>query len=389
MMTLIAGGDVYAPAPMGRQDVLAIGGRIASIGSVDRRAIDGVGVPYDVVDATGCVVTPGLIDPHQHLIGGSGESGYHSQTPEIRITELVAAGITTVVGCLGVDTTTRTMAALVARAKGLAHYGVTALVYSGGYNVPPSTLTGSIRNDVLFVDPVIGAGEIAISDRRSTAPSVSELARIVRDAYVGGLLSGKAGVTHFHVGDAGSRLQPLRDLLDEHDIDPALIYPTHVERNERLMSEAVDLTKRGVTIDVDVVERDLPRWLRFFIDRGGDGTRLTASSDASITSPHALLDMLRACVQELRMPLERVLPLVTTNTARVLKLGAKGNLSAGADADVAVMRRDSLELTALIAGGRVLMDRGEITIRERWIAESDRRFNVNGEKISAQTPATA
>jgi beta-aspartyl-dipeptidase (metallo-type) len=389
MMTLIAGGDVYAPGPIGRHDVLAIGDRIASIGTVDRRAIDNVGVPYDVVDATGCVVTPGLIDPHQHLIGGSGESGYHTQTPEIRITELIAAGITTVVGCLGVDTTTRSMAALVARAKGLAHYGLTALVYSGGYNVPPSTLTGSIRNDLLFVDAVIGAGEIAISDRRSTAPSVPELARIVREAYVGGMLSGKAGVTHFHVGDAHSRLQPLRELLDEHEIDPALIYPTHVERNERLMEEAVDLTRRGVTVDVDVVERDLPRWVRFFIDRGGDSTRLTASSDAAITSPQALLDMVRACVHELRMPLERVLPLVTTNTARVLKLGSKGRIAAGGDADVAVLRRDSLELRALVAGGRVLMDRGDIKIRETWIGQSDRRFNIDGEKQSQQAAAGA
>jgi beta-aspartyl-dipeptidase (metallo-type) len=389
MITLITGGDVYAPGPIGRQDVLAVGGQVASIGAVDRRAIDNVGIPYDVVDATGCVVTPGLIDPHQHLIGGSGERGYHTQTPEIRIVELVSAGITTVVGCLGVDTTTKTMAALVARAKAIAHYGLTAFVYSGGYNVPPATLTGSLRNDMLFVDVVIGAGEIAISDHRSTAPSVPELARIVRDAHVGGMLSGKAGITHFHVGDGASRLAPLRALLDEHEIEPELMYPTHVERNQRLMAEAVELSRRGVTIDVDVVERDLPKWLRFFIDHGGDPARLTASSDAAITSPQALLDMVRACVHELRMPLERVLPLVTANTARVLKLGSKGRLSSGADADVAVLRRDSLELVALVAGGRVLMDRGDIKVQETWLGESDRRFIVNGEKASEQTPAGA
>src|SRR5918993_4704980 len=176
MITLIAGGEVYAPEPLGRRDLLAVGGKIARVGTVDRRAIDHLGIPYDVIDAVGCVVTPGLIDPHQHLIGGSGESGFHMQTPEIRISELVSAGITTVVGCLGVDTTTRTMAALIARVKAIEHYGLTAYAYSGGYNVPPSTLTGSIRNDILFVDAVIGAGEIAISDRRSTAPSASELA---------------------------------------------------------------------------------------------------------------------------------------------------------------------------------------------------------------------
>jgi beta-aspartyl-dipeptidase (metallo-type) len=389
MVTLIAGGDVYDPEPRGRRDVLAVGSRIASIGAVDRRALEGLGIPYDVVDATGCVVTPGLIDPHQHLIGGSGEQGFHSQTPEVRISELVAAGITTVVGCLGVDTTTRTMPALIARAKAIAHYGLTALVYSGGYNVPPTTLTGSIRTDIMFVDQVIGAGEIAISDRRSTAPSVAELARVVGDAYVGGMLSGKAGVTHFHVGDSEARLAPLRALLDDHSVAPELLYPTHVERNAPLMEEAVELTRRGVTVDLDVVERDLPKWVRFYLDRGGSFDRLTASSDAAITSPEGLLDMVRACVRELRLPLERVLPLVTSNTARVLKLSSKGRVVPGADADLVVLARESLELQAVIAGGRVLMDGGEIKVQETWIAASDRRFDVDGEKARRQTAVGA
>jgi beta-aspartyl-dipeptidase (metallo-type) len=389
MMTLIAGGDVYAPGPAGRRDVLAIGGRIARIGTIDRPALEHLGVPYDVIDATGCVVMPGLIDPHQHLIGGSGEKGYHTQTPEIRIAELVSAGITTVVGCLGVDTTTRTMAALVARARAIDHYGLTAYAWTGGYNVPPTTLTGSVRHDILFVDPIIGAGEVAISDRRSTAPSVAELARLVRDASVAGMLAGKCGVTHFHVGDGATRLQPLRALLDEHEIEPEFIYPTHVERNQPLMEEAVELSGRGVTVDLDVVERDLPKWVRFFLDRGGDLKFLTASSDAAITSPQGLLDMVRACVHELRLPLERVVPLVTSNTARVLKLPTKGCLCAGADADIAVLKRDSLELTALVARGRVLMERGEIKVTEAWLGESDRRFTVNGEKTSEQAAAGA
>ena len=387
MLTLIAGGEVYAPGPIGRRDILAAGGRIAGIGSIERKKLDELGVPYDFIDATGCVVTPGLIDPHQHLIGGSGEKGYHTQTPEIRVTELVAAGITTVVGCLGVDTTTRTMAALVARVKAINHYGITAYAYTGGYNVPPTTLTGTLRHDILFVDCIIGAGEVAISDRRSTAPSVAELSRIVRDAYVGGMLSGKAGITHFHVGDEVTRLAPLRQLLDEHAIEPGLLYPTHVERNQPLMAEAVEISKRGVTIDIDVVERDLPKWLKFFLDRGGDPDHITASSDAAITSPVGLLDMVRECVHELRLPLERVLPLVTTNTARVLKLESKGSLEAGADADIAVLRRDSLELVALVGRGRVLMDRGDMKVQETWLGESDRRFSVDGEKAHQQAAA--
>jgi imidazolonepropionase-like amidohydrolase len=138
-----------------------------------------------------------------------------------------------------------------------------------------------------------------------------------------------------------------------------------------------------------VVERDLPKWVRFFLDRGGDPAFITASSDAAITSPQGLLDMVRACVHELRLPLERVLAMVTANTARVLKLKSKGCLSAGVDADVAILKRESLELTALVARGRVLMDRGEIKVTEAWVGESDRRVSINGEKTSEQAAASA
>ncbi len=185
------------------------------------------------------------------------KQGFETQTPELALSEIVTHGITTVVGCLGTDTTTKTMPGLLAKAKAFNAEGITAYVYSGGYNVPPVTLTGSIRTDMMFVPEIIGAGEIAISDARSTEPTVHEFARLVRDGYVGGMLSGKSGVTHFHVGSGKTRLRPLRTLLDDYEISPASLYPTHVERNVELMSEAVDLSKRGVTVDVDTVEGDL------------------------------------------------------------------------------------------------------------------------------------
>src|SRR5215210_5220351 len=206
MLTLIENGEIYAPEPRGRGSVLILGDRVARVGEVDARAVEALGLELAVIDATGCLVTPGLIDPHEHLLGGSGEEGFSTQTPEIFLSELVGAGITTVVGCLGVDTTTKTMPGLLARAKALKEEGLTAFVYTGGYNVPPTTLTGSIRNDILFIDEVIGGGEIAISDLRAREPDALELARLVTDVYVGGILSKKAGITHFHVGDGKRRL---------------------------------------------------------------------------------------------------------------------------------------------------------------------------------------
>jgi beta-aspartyl-dipeptidase (metallo-type) len=378
MLTLIESGEIYASAPLGRQDVLILGNRIARIGKVDRRALTSLGLELEVIDASGCLVIPGLIDPHQHLLGGSGEKGFSTQTPEIYASELALAGITTVVGCLGVDTTTKTMPALLAKAKGLNEEGLTAYIWSGGYNVPPTTLTNSVREDILFISEVIGAGEVAISDARANEHNPLELSKLVRDSYVGGLLSQKCGVTHFHVGEEKTRLKLLRTLIDEYEIDPALIYPTHVERNEELMLEAIELAGRGSYVDVDTVEQDLPRWLRFYLDNGGDPARLTVSSDASINSPRSLFEQIRSCILEFKFSLEQTLALVTTNTAAVLKLNHKGRLEVGRDADALVLGKDSLEIKDVIAGGRSLVRDGQLTFSEKFLSESNRHIRLEG-----------
>jgi beta-aspartyl-dipeptidase (metallo-type) len=384
LLTLIKNGEIYAPAPKGRADVLLVENRIARIGQVDERVLEALGCETVVIDATGCLVWPGFIDPHEHLSGGSGERGFSAQTPEIFPGELIRAGITSVVGCLGVDTTTRTMAGLLARAKALKEEGLNAFIYSGGYNVPPTTLTGSVREDIMFVEEVIGAGEVAISDLRATEPDVESLARLVTDAYVGGMLSRKAGITHFHVGDGKRRLEPLRRLLDDHDVEPAWLYPTHVERSRALMEEAVELTRRGVTIDIDTVEEDLAKWLAFYFDRGGDATRLTVSSDASISSPLTLYSQVRDCIINGRFAIEKVLPVVTSNTARVLKLDGKGVLAEGKDADLLVIRQRSLDLKDVIACGRRLMIDGEVAATEAFLEESNRRILLSGKMLDGE-----
>jgi beta-aspartyl-dipeptidase (metallo-type) len=380
VILVVSGGEAYAPSPLGRVSLLALNGTIARIGDVDATALGAFGVDVEVLDAANCLVLPGFIDPHVHLIGGSGEKGYSTWTPEIFVSELVVAGVTTVVGCLGVDTTMKTMATLIGKAKGLREEGISAHVYSGGYDVPPVTLLGSVRKDMIFVDEVIGAGEIAIGDRRATQPAPAELARIVADAYVGGLLTGKAGVTHFHVGDGRARLAPLRALLDEHDIDARCVYASHVERTPELLAEAATITARGVYVDIDTVGDDLLESLEAFTRHGGDLSQLTVSSDASITPPRQRFDQLCRCAASPHWPIERWLPLVTSNVADVLKLANKGRLQPGADADFLVLRRDTLELRHVVARGQVLMRDGALIRRERFLQESRRRIQLHGEE---------
>ncbi|HYC31910.1 MAG TPA: amidohydrolase family protein [Gemmatimonadales bacterium] len=362
--------------------MLLLGGKIGHVGRVDPGAVRALGLECRVIDADGCLVTPGLVDPHEHLLGGSGESGFASQTPEIFLRELVSAGITSVVGCLGVDTTMKTLAGLLGRVKGLRAEGIGAWMWTGGYNVPPTTVLGTIRNDVMFLDEVIGAGEVAIADARATEPDPRELAKVVHDAYVGGILSGKAGVTHLHVGEGERRLACLRELLDRtrFTIEPSWLYATHVQRNERLLGEAVELAHRGIALDFDVAAHDLPRWLARYRELGGPLDRLTFSSDADGAAPGTLLSQFSEAVREARVPLEEALPHVTTNPAAILRLPGKGTVEPGRDADVLVLEPDTLRPVHVIAGGKRFVVDGEMAVEEEFLKESDRSVVLEGKR---------
>jgi beta-aspartyl-dipeptidase (metallo-type) len=382
MLTLIKDGQVYDPKPLGQTSILLVDGKIGRVGEVDQAALERSGLELQVIDAAGCLVTPGLIDPHEHLLGGSGEDGFSTQSPEIQFSEIVSAGITTVVGCLGVDTTMKTLPGLLAKVKGLCEQGLTARMWTGGYNIPPTTLTGTVRNDILFVAEVIGCGEVAISDERSTEPEPRELARVVNDAHVGGKLSGKAGVTHFHVGNTERRLQCLREITDRKVFQtcPEWLYATHVQRNEDLLLQAIELAQQGVHLDFDVVERDLAKWLTFYCEHGGPLDRLTVSSDASESSPRTLFDQLRSCVLEHGFSLEQMLPHFTSNTARILQLKSKGSLEPDKDGDLLVLDPGTLEIRDVIARGKCMISNGKLQAEEHFLKDSERRIELYGQK---------
>jgi dihydroorotase len=86
---LIVGGRVLDPASGMDQgaDVAVVDGRIAAIGpKLPRSAAD------EVINAAGCLVTPGLIDPHVHLREPGGE---HKETLATGGAAGVAGGFTT------------------------------------------------------------------------------------------------------------------------------------------------------------------------------------------------------------------------------------------------------------------------------------------------------
>jgi beta-aspartyl-dipeptidase (metallo-type) len=389
MLTLIRGGEIYAPEYRGRGDMLLANAQIEKVGSIDQRKLDALGVEYEEIDASGCVVTPGIIDPHEHLLGGSGEGSLAMQSPMLFIEEICRAGITTVVGALGVDTTMKTLPGLLARVKALKEEGLSAFIWTGGYNVPPTTMLGDVREDMMFIEECIGAGEVAISDERSMAPDSQALARVVFDAHIGGLLTGKAGVTHFHVGDSDKRLKPILDLLENFDIKPEWLFPTHVQRTRELMDEAIAFAIDGMWVNIDVVEEDAAKWTRYYLEGGGPPDKFTISSDADSTTPDVFYGQICRLVVEQRMPLETVFSFVTSNTARILKLKSKGKLEEGCDADVLVLTEGSLDIREVIAGGKRLVVDGECKARPKFLEESSRNVTLTGDKLTEPIHTTS
>ncbi|MEM9209620.1 MAG: beta-aspartyl-peptidase, partial [Pseudomonadota bacterium] len=234
MLELLKNACVFAPEDLGLCDLLIGAGRVLAIYAA------GEGIPAadaTITDIDGRHVVPGFIDGHAHITGGGGESGFASRVPPVPLSRFTTAGVTAVIGVLGTDDTTRDTRGLVATAYGLREEGLGAWCYTGGYHVPPVTLTGSVRDDIVYVEPIIGVGELAIADHRSSQPSHNELMRIASDAHVAGLITGKAGILHLHLGDGQRGLEQVRRILAESELPPRVFNPTHVNRRKALFDE--------------------------------------------------------------------------------------------------------------------------------------------------------
>lgn len=390
-LQLIRNADVYAPEPLGVQQLLLGGGRILWIGR-DLPAMPAA-LPVEAIDLEGQRLIPGLIDGHVHVTGGGGEAGFGSRVPAPLLSRYTRAGVTSVVGLLGTDDAARSTRELVASIHSLREQGLNAWGYSGGYHLPPTTLTGSVRGDIVFVEALIGVGEVAISDHRSSQPTLDELLRLASETHVAGLMTGKAGIVHLHLGDGRRGLDLVRRALDHSELPARVFNPTHVNRRKALFEEAVELARRGCSIDITAelpsnapVAEGEDAWsaadaLLRYLDSGAPAGRVTVSSDAggclpcfdgdgrvcgmAVGESGALLATLNELIGR-GLPLSEALPAFTSNPARLLRLAGKGRIAAGGDADLVALDAAGAASEVWIAGA-VHVRAGEV--RRRGIFE--------------------
>ena len=369
MLKLLTNAQVFAPEDLGLRHVLIGGGRIIAISG--NKAELSVASATEI-DLEGRRLIPGFIDGHAHVTGGGGESGFKTRVPPVPLGQFTRAGVTSVVGVLGTDDTTRDTRSLLAQTRALREEGIGAWCHTGGYHVPPVTLTGSVRDDIVYLDPVIGVGELALSDHRSSQPTRDELLRIASDAHVAGMISGKAGIVHLHLGDGERGLDLVRQALQLSELPARVFNPTHINRRKALFDEAIELAGNGSTVDITAfpVAEEEDAWpadvaLLKYLESGAPADRVTISSDGGgclpvfneqgemlhmdIGRPASLIETLQTLLGN-DVALEQVLPAFTSNVADILRLHDRGRIRAGDAADLIVLDDENEISDVMIAG---------------------------------------
>lgn len=369
-ITIIKNADLYTPEPIGIMNLLVCGSKVTAISDDDFQLSDNIEV--EVIDLKGRKLLPGFIDAHAHITGGGGEAGFATQVPPVPISDFTGAGVTTVVGLLGTDDTTRSIGNLLSRVYGLREEGMSAFCWTGGYHYPLTTLMGSAKKDMVYLEPVIGIGEFAISDHRSSQPTFDEVIRLASETHVAGLLTGKAGIIHFHLGDGDRKLALLERAIKETELPARIFNATHVNRNKPLFDHACELIKLGCYIDLTAFPDGFsdPGWsaaeaVALAVERNLPLDRITISSDGGGCMPdfdtcgelvrmdfgraETLGETLRAALKQ-GVSLAQILPMFTSNVAKLLRFPNKGRIAIDCDADLIVLNEKNEISDVMVLG---------------------------------------
>ena len=375
-MLLIKNTDLYSPTSVGKKDILISNGKIVAV----ENEIANHDVFSEVWDAQGLITTPGFIDQHIHVIGAGGKHGFASMTPQLHLGDLIKCGTTSVVGLLGTDGSTRSIKTLYSKIQALNQEGVSAYMYTGYYGLDKVYLMSSLQEDMIYIDSVIGC-KIAISDIRSSYPSALELLRLLRNVRVGGMLSGKKGILHLHLGALSSKMDVLFEIIENYEFPIEHISPTHVGRTKELFDQAILFAKMGGMIDITTGASkytDPYKSVLYALDNNVSIDNITFSSDGNagldklddnnnlVGFKSAPFDKNLEEVINLHklggISLEDSLKLITSNPAKNLGLKSKGQVKTNFDADLCFFDSD-LKLCSVIANGKFMMKDCELVVK--------------------------
>jgi beta-aspartyl-dipeptidase (metallo-type) len=362
---------LYAPESLGVTDILMIGDKVAQIGT-NLEPVLGA----EVIDASDLIGTPGLIDQHIHVNGGGGEGGPVTRTPEVQLSELIRCGITSLVGVCGTDNVSRSVENLLAKVRALNTEGVSAWMYTSNYAYPPTLLSQTVRKDLFLVPEVLGV-KLALGDHRSSFPTVQEVLRLLSEIRVGGMISGKTGLLHIHMGSLKSGFETIFEVVKA-GMPIVHIRPTHVCRTKDIMDQGIEFAKMGGR--VDLTSGGSPDFATtadsviYALDHGVPLSQLTLSSDGHGSMPvfddkgnmiglgvggfEANFEEVKTLMAK-GMSASDALSLLTSNVAKGLDLPSKGCVKVGGSADLCLFTPD-WELRSVIARGKVLMLNGEL-----------------------------
>ena len=375
MAYLIKGAHVYNPDNLGVQDVLVVNDKIAAVG----KDLTVVLPELETVEASGKILTPGFIDQHIHVTGGGGEGGPRSRTPEIVLSELISCGTTSLVGVSGTDSVTRSLPNLLAKVQALTDEGVTAWMYTSNYSYPPTTLTGSVKNDLLMVHEVLGV-KIALGDHRSSFPRPDEVLHLLSDIRLTGMITGKGGVLHVHMGDIPGIFDMFLS-FEKGGFPIRHIRPTHCSRKREVYEGSLEFARHGGFVDYTAgfsCNGSTANDITEAIASGVDPTRITMSTDGHGSMPRfnekgemiglatggvgGLLDTVRDLIGNHGMDPSLALTFDTTNVADALGLKDQGRVETGACAN-ACLFDENWNLTDVVSKGRFLMRNSEVIVK--------------------------
>ncbi|GAB4114101.1 MAG: beta-aspartyl-peptidase [Candidatus Caldatribacteriota bacterium] len=379
MFIYIKNGIVYAPDYQGKKDILICMDKIVSVYENGSFQIEKISNKIHIIDAKNMIILPGFIDQHMHFLGGGGKFGYAYRAGIVKFDDIIKFGITTAISSLGVDSYLKSLSDLLIRAKELEARGLNTYILTGGFQLPLKSITNSIFDDLIYIEKVLGVGEIGIADEYGSQPTAEEIIRIVANTRAVSSFSEKPGKVLIHLGSGKKGFEVIYKVLENADLLIDQFIVTHINRSTELLEEAIKFAKLGGIIDITTgispelgIEDSIPPEdaLEYILAQSVSFDHITFSSDSGgfrsiydnnlkindyLLSSETLFKTISKCFQEKEVELSKVLKTVTSNVARIWNLKNKGEIKPYRDADLVLLDQD-FKVKKVICLGKIIFD---------------------------------